>query len=195
MMTARRNRRIFHKKRPRLGAFGAAVSAVLIAATVSAPASASCVHAEELAALKLRFQQSQLMVAALSCPAETGKSLRAAYNRFVREQADRLSASAPLIRGYLKRSGGPNIDVFVTNLANDLSLEAALEPGFCQKARSAVPVWPEFGPVKVDALPIGFAVLEPAGMTACPAVNISRVPLAAEVAAETAPETALETNE
>lgn len=128
----------------RLARFGArVVGAVLVAATVcggqaAAAAGKSCAYAEELAAHKLRFVQSQLMVAALRCGGADKKAFQNGYNNFVQKNDAHFKAGAPVLRSYLRRAGLAVLDVYLTELANDMALEAALNPKYCASALQAL---------------------------------------------------------
>ncbi len=119
-----------------------AVLSLLTASEVSAHSQGSemgtCAHRVEREAVVLRIAQTQLMVAALSCPQDKRPLLRAAYNRFVSVEADALKRSTPILQAYLKRNRIGSTDRYVTELANDIALDAALNPGFCTLTESAV---------------------------------------------------------
>lgn len=100
-------------------------------------ASAPCMERQEHEALQMRFEQSQRMVAALSCFGSDKSLLQTSYNDFVRRNADSLKQTTVLLRSYLHRTKGPSLDLFVTDLANDMSLEVALTHDFCRKAVQA----------------------------------------------------------
>ena len=97
-----------------------------------------CLSRDEADAHELRFVQMHLMVAALVCRRSGLHFAEQAYNRFVMEHETSLKASTPVLRSYLRRTGGPDIDAFMTAQANELALEAALIPGFCGKMHAAL---------------------------------------------------------
>ena len=127
-------------RRARFGArvVGAALVAVTVFSGQAAAAGKSCAYAEELAAHKLRFVQSQLMVAALRCGGADKKAFQNGYNNFVQKNDAHFKAGAPVLRSYLRRAGLAVLDVYLTELANDMALEAALNPKYCASALQAL---------------------------------------------------------
>lgn len=87
-------------------------------------------------AASVRALQSELMVAALACPGQTGVSLIQNYNRFVRHFSPALIRSADTLRAYFRAIYGAEhttrFDSFLTRLANQASLSSIREPAYCE---------------------------------------------------------------
>ena len=114
------------------------LAVVSASASDAAHRSDACAHRVEREAVALRVAQTQLMVAALSCPESKRPMLRAAYNRFVSVEAVNLRRSTPVLQAFVTRNQLGTTDRYVTDLANDIALEAALTPDFCALTEKTV---------------------------------------------------------
>ncbi len=125
------------RKAAKAGRFGVVLA---LTAILSAPAQAlTCPAADEQSSLTVRVLQAKLMVAALTCPAQSD------YNAFVRRYTPYLADHAvSLKRWFRKLHGGrqtQEIDRFVTTLANDASMKSTQNRAkFCAASRSAFTV-------------------------------------------------------
>lgn len=108
----------------------AAMAALLSMLSAQAQAANTCALPDEQAALDTRVLQSELVVAALSCGANTQ------YNSFVQKFESKLVALGASFRNYFTRIYGPNgedrMDQTVTRLANIAEVRGmGLGPQYC----------------------------------------------------------------
>lgn len=105
--------------------------AVISLATSAGMARAErCAGPDEHEALAMRVLQSDLMVAALNCPARVG------YNAFVERHRHNLRAHARVLRRFFTRlhggTGDAHLNSFVTRMANQASERSiAMGDRFC----------------------------------------------------------------
>lgn len=114
--------------------FGAAALAAL---SVASPSSAQPLNAREQAALDVRYLQTELMVAALSC----GRTeYHTYYNNFVSKFGNSLKRHSNVMKAYFTREygaqGGKQLDTYVTRLANEASLRSMQQASFCQDSKA-----------------------------------------------------------
>lgn len=113
---------------------------VLIGATALAAvcgsshlALAQAANAREQAALDVRYLQTELMVAALSCGRP---EYHQHYNVFVSKFGNSLKQHGTMLKSYFTREYGKQgitqMDRYVTRLANEASLRSMQQPTFCQ---------------------------------------------------------------
>lgn len=111
--------------------FGAAALAVLCG--LSNTAAAQPLNAREQAALDVRYLQTELMVAALSCGRP---DFHQHYNAFVTKFGGSLKRHANVMKSYFSREYGAQgtvqLDRYVTRLANEASLRSMQQAAFCQ---------------------------------------------------------------
>lgn len=100
---------------------------------VTQPASAQPRNAREQAALDVRYLQTELMVAALSCGRP---DFHTRYNTFVAKFGDSLKRHSNVMKAYFTREygakGSQQMDTYVTRLANEASLRSMQQAAFCQ---------------------------------------------------------------
>jgi hypothetical protein len=111
--------------------FGAALLTALSA--MASPSSAQPANAREQAALDVRYLQTELMVAALSC----GRTdFHTRYNTFVAKFGSALKRHSNVMKAYFNRQygsqGTKQLDAYVTRLANEASLRSMQQVSFCQ---------------------------------------------------------------
>ena len=115
----------------RYALFGAVALGTLCA--VTQPASAQPRNAREQAALDVRYLQTELMVAALSCGRP---DFHTRYNTFVAKFGDSLKRHSNVMKAYFTREygakGNQQMDTYVTRLANEASLRSMQQVSFCQ---------------------------------------------------------------
>lgn len=110
----------------------------LIGSVHSLPVKGSqCMTAEEVSADKIRFIQTQMMVAALQCRRGHKGSMPKIYNDYVKINRTDLLASERRLSGYLKRQKQGTLSAYLTDLANRVSLESIGMPNFCRKMKVA----------------------------------------------------------
>jgi hypothetical protein len=124
---------IFRGWRPAL--FGAAAIAALCgSANISL---AQSLNTREQAALDVRYLQTELMVAALSCGRP---DFHQHYNTFVAKFGPSLKRHGEMLKSYFTREyGGQGIkqmDTYVTRLANEASLRSMQQASFCQDSNT-----------------------------------------------------------
>jgi hypothetical protein len=89
-------------------------------------------NAREQAALDVRYLQTELMVAALSCGRP---EFHKHYNTFVTKFAPALKRHGAALKTYFSRQygsqGTKQMDTYVTRLANEASLRSMQQPSFC----------------------------------------------------------------
>jgi hypothetical protein len=110
---------------------GAAALAVLCG--LSNAAASQPLNTREQAALDVRYLQTELMVAALSC----GRAdFHQHYNVFVAKFGKSLKSHANVMKTYFSREygaqGTTQLDRYVTRLANEASLRSMQQAAFCQ---------------------------------------------------------------
>lgn len=113
----------------------ALIGATAIAALCgsSQASQAQSLNAREQAALDVRYLQTELMVAALSC----GRTdFHQHYNVFVAKFGKSLKQHGAMLKSYFNREygkqGGTQMDRYVTRLANEASLRSMQQTSFCQ---------------------------------------------------------------
>lgn len=110
----------------------ATVSLGALAAAPAVQAAGATPTAREQAALDVRFLQTELMVAALSC----GRSdFHQSYNAFVTKFGPALKLHGSALKAYFSRQYGSQgvskLDSFATKLANEASLRSMQQANFC----------------------------------------------------------------
>lgn len=116
---------------------GALLGAAAIAATcfLSGTANAEPLSAREQAALDVRYLQTELMVAALSCGRP---EFHQHYNVFVAKFGNSLKRHATVMKTYFSRQygaqGTKQLDSYVTRLANEASLRSMQQASFCEES-------------------------------------------------------------
>lgn len=100
---------------------------------MSSPAMAEPLNQREQAALDVRYLQTELMVAALSCG---NPAYHKQYNVFVGRFGKSLKTHANVLKSYFNRQygkqGTKEMDSYVTRLANEASLRSMQQATFCQ---------------------------------------------------------------
>jgi hypothetical protein len=111
--------------------FGAVALAALCA--FAQAGSAQPLNAREQAALDVRYLQTELMVAALSCGRP---EFHTRYNAFVSKFGNSLKRHSNVMKTYFTREygakGSQQLDTYVTRLANEASLRSMQQASFCQ---------------------------------------------------------------
>jgi hypothetical protein len=111
--------------------FAAAAVAALCA--FASPGAAQPLNAREQAALDVRYLQTELMVAALSCGRP---EFHQRYNTFVAKFGKSLKRHGSVMKSYFTREYGKQgtvqMDRYVTRLANEASLRSMQQVSFCQ---------------------------------------------------------------
>lgn len=130
--------------------FGAAAIAALFA--LSSPANADSLSARERAALDVRYLQTELMVAALSCGRP---DFHQHYNVFVSKFSKSLKQHANVMKNYFNRQYGKQgmkqMDSYVTRLANEASLRSMQQVSFCEDSRVLFQRVTSLEPTSLDA--------------------------------------------
>jgi hypothetical protein len=119
------------RKRSAAAIVAAGVAASLVApAAMAAVPSGGCAQGQVVEALQVRALHSRLMVAALSCQAETE------FNTFVRRFDHVLTRSGRQMADWFAPRGGRRaLNDYVTSLANKASLDSMSDRfGFCRAA-------------------------------------------------------------
>lgn len=105
---------------------------VLIISLYASEASAFCAGAPDMAAIKSRTLQSELMVSGLVC------GQRDSYNDFVRKFRPTLIGYGKHLKSYFEqvygKAGEKNLNTFVTRAANAASGKSATDTSFCDNA-------------------------------------------------------------
>jgi hypothetical protein len=100
---------------------------------LASPSAAQPLNAREQAALDVRYLQTELMVAALSCGRP---DFHQHYNVFVAKFGGSLKRHANVMKSYFSREYGAQgitqLDRYVTRLANEASLRSMQQAAFCQ---------------------------------------------------------------
>lgn len=113
---------------------GAAVSTLC---ALASPASSQPLNAREQAALDVRYLQTELMVAALSCGRPEYHNH---YNAFVAKFGNSLKRHSNVMKTYFTREYGAQankqMDTYVTRLANEASLRSMQQVAFCKDSGS-----------------------------------------------------------
>lgn len=109
------------------------VTALAALCAFASPGSAQPVNVREQQALDVRYLQTELMVAALSC----GRAeFHQYYNTFVSKFGNSLKRHSNVMKTYFNREygaqGSKQLDTYVTRLANEASLRSMQQATFCQ---------------------------------------------------------------
>lgn len=152
-------------------ALATSVAAMMTAAPVMAGGQA-CLNPHEERADKIRFVQTQFMVAALQCRHSHTKALADFYNGFVTNHRAEFTENYRTLSTYLKRDGRTTIDSYLVAQANLISLGSWEVADFCGEmlkiatleggaAREALPL--------VDLMPVSYQRIG----KACPATAVA----------------------
>lgn len=110
-----------------------AAAGIATLTALSSPSQAQAVNAREQAALDVRYLQTELMVAALSCGRP---EFHQHYNVFVAKFGESLRRHANVMKSYFSRQYGAqankHMDTYVTRLANEASLRSMQQATFCE---------------------------------------------------------------
>lgn len=100
--------------------------------SIATSATAEPVNAREQQALDVRYLQTELMVAALSCGRP---EFHQHYNVFVTRFGNSLKRHGTALQTYFRRQygaqGTKQMDIYVTRLANEASLRSMQQAAFC----------------------------------------------------------------
>ncbi len=104
---------------------------------LASPSAAQPLNVREQTALDVRYLQTELMVAALSCGRP---EFHNHYNVFVAKFGGSLKRHANVMKSYFSREygaqGTTQLDRYVTRLANEASLRSMQQTAFCQDSVS-----------------------------------------------------------
>lgn len=144
------------RTRLRNALLGAAAVAALCA--VAAPGHADPLSAREQAALDVRYLQTELMVAALSCGRP---DFHQHYNVFVAKFGKSLKQHANVMKSYFSRQYGAQgikqLDTYVTRLANEASLRSMQQTAFCEESNSVFQRITALEPTSLDSFSASIA--------------------------------------
>ena len=110
------------------------------------------INAREQAALDVRYLQTELMVAALSCGRP---EFHQHYNVFVTKFGNSLKQHGTILKSYFTRQygsqGNNQMDRYVTRLANEASLRSMQQASFCQDSIALFQRVAELEPTSLDS--------------------------------------------
>ena len=121
---------------PRCGLLIALLIAVQIVA-VGAEAFEKCIKPIEVEADQVRYIETQLRVAALQCKDHKHADLPLLYNAFILENRPYLVRTQKPLTSFLKRSGQPSVDTYITSVANRISIASSKVSQFCRRVKLA----------------------------------------------------------
>lgn len=126
----------------------------------------TCARGDDVAALRTRMLQTELMVAALTC----GERQR--YNAFVNKHRAELVTRGGELTRYFKRTRGAkaqkSLDSFITRLANEASLRTVSDRnGYCADADAAFDAVAETPKGRLGRLAAERATADAHGVTSC----------------------------
>jgi len=108
---------------------------------VSPPAGnirAYCYNAADLATVRARMVQQELVVATLQCQNPGGsRAFEAQYGAFIGKYQSELSSNATALRQVAGRKR-LNVDVFVTEISNRTAQRAPVDREFCSRSKRAL---------------------------------------------------------
>ena len=138
---------------------------VLIIALYAGEASAFCADVPDMAAIKSRTLQSELMVSGLVC------GQRDNYNDFVHKFRPTLVGYGKHIKSYFKRvygkAGEKNLNTFVTRAANAASSKSATDTSFCDNTSAKFDKLDEIDAASYGKFIASVKPLLPKNITAC----------------------------
>lgn len=120
---------------------GACIAGVIGASPVLADD--SCIKPNELEADKMRFVQTQMMVAALQCRTNAdeaggaGGAMPRIYNSYIKANRNHLLESERHLMSYIQREKRGTFTRYLTEVANRVSLASLDTPDFCDKMTKA----------------------------------------------------------
>jgi hypothetical protein len=99
---------------------------------------AICYNAADLATVRARMVQQELVVATLQCQNPGGsRAFEAQYGAFIGKYRSELSSNATALRGVAGRKR-LNVDVFVTEVSNRTAQRAPVDREFCSRSKRAL---------------------------------------------------------
>jgi len=99
---------------------------------------AYCYNAADLATVRARMVQQELVVATLQCQNPGGsRAFEAQYGAFIGKYQSELSTNATALRQVAGRKR-LNVDVFVTEISNRTAQRAPVDREFCSRSKRAL---------------------------------------------------------
>ena len=124
----------------------------VLLASVSVQANEHCMQSEEVKADQVRFVETQMRIAALQCRGGGHRDMVGLYNDFVRSKRPYFIEAEGPLRTFLKRAEKGDLEGYVTEVANKVSLHSGSVEQFCDRSRMA--------------LAMAFKMPDPAGLVA-----------------------------
>ena len=99
---------------------------------------AICYNAADLATVRARMVQQELVVATLQCQNPGGsRAFEAQYGSFIGKYQSELSSNTRALQDVARRKR-LNVDVFVTEVANRTAQRAPVDKEFCSRSKRAL---------------------------------------------------------
>ncbi len=111
------------------------IAAGAVIASVFTQSTLACMNARDEMADKIRFMQTQMMVAAMQCRKSNNGAMPRLYNNFIKYHRGQLIKSGQRLEAYLARTQNIDVVSYLNTIANRLSVDSVDEPQFCARTR------------------------------------------------------------
>ena len=111
------------------------IAAGAVMASVFTQSTLACMNENDEMADKIRFMQTQMMVAAMQCRKANDGVMPHLYNNFIKGHRGQLIQSGQRLEVYLARTQKIDVASYLNAIANRLSVDSGDEPQFCGRMR------------------------------------------------------------